>query len=251
MKIAMKYALFFLLLLGFAPFSIAQTSPKNKLFLNDGSELYGEILEGTGNIQFKLSNGQILSFDESEIAGYEDLSAELSFFEGGKTINYKGYYGVFSANFMTGNSYDYNDLPAASFEPVELIVGYAFKPWAQVGLGTSIHLLIPEQRKFIPVFIEYRAMPWKLKNSPFVALAAGYSFGLSSEENEAYKGGFNLRTTAGVTFASKGKAKFQLGLHYQLQESTEDIPFCGFAACNDNKRYISYKRFGLNLGMRF
>jgi hypothetical protein len=249
MKHTIKSSAIFIFIFLISFVAAAQTNYEDVVYLKSGSIIHGTIIEQIPNesikIQTRDKNIFVFKIDEVMKITKEEVKANSSTHRESKRSfredpvtndNFKksGYTNIteftfgmstdgpyHSSNNNSSTENDLNDLNRGLSIGVQSINGYQFSPHmsAGVGLGLQTHTSLV----LVPIFLDVHANFIAKKITPFVSLAAGYSYTLREIFGFTHlgtdtKGGLMVSPAAGVKFFVKQKMALNVSLGFRYQE---------------------------------
>jgi hypothetical protein len=196
---------------------MAQNNTQDVIYLKNGGIMRGSIMEMVPDkyIKIKTNDGNVFVYQTTEIEkivqepAYEPKLLIMPDSTGLK----RGYYGVFEYGF--GYTMGYANGPFST--KINIINGYRICPWFATGIGVGVRVYFQEGL-YIPVFADLRANLLNRKTSPYISLDIGYGF----RTNNSGKGGFLISPSIGVCNKLKNNIAVNLGLSYELQQTSYD-----------------------------
>ena len=196
----------------FFPFMVkAQTNYEDVVYLKNGSIIHGMIIEQVPNKSIKIMTKDesifVCKMDEIEKITKEEIeNPSLMFYN---KIRKRGYINMTETGFSAGDGFSYG---------LQTVNGYLFNPMISLGLGTGVDIDKGNNLSFIPLFIDLRAYMLEKRVSPYMCMAAGYSF---STENGT-KGGRIVNPSLGVRIYLSPKSAILFSVGYRLQAYTQN-----------------------------
>lgn len=186
----------------------AQSGTLDVVYLKNGSIIKGEIIEQIPNVSLKLrtADGNVFVYQMDEV---EKLTRESMAVRPGRQAKSGGYEGVFEFGYaMRVGDYGMDRLK------VHLINGAKLSPNFSIGFGAGAHYYIDARIVLLPVFASLRASFLEGPITPFISMAAGYTFNTKN----SFKGeGVFLNPTAGFSFEIGETTSMSIGFGYDMQ----------------------------------
>lgn len=231
-KAFLSKTVYFVLL--FFPFiGNAQAIYEDVVYLKNGSEIHGTIIEQVPNkslkimtrdesvFAYKLEEIEKITKEEIEIKGRLDYNK----------VKKQGYINITELNAGIGSG---------GITGIETINGYQFKPMISVGLGTGIDVDESDRLTLIPVFVDVRAYMLNKPVSPYMSAQAGYSFSADGANN----GGRLVHFAFGVRTYVSVKSALLFSVGYRLQNinyKTTSVYSPYYYENNQNYGYVDFK----------
>jgi len=235
----------------------------DKIFLKDGSNLVGQIIDQTDEeISFQIIGGPIVKVTKENISeivrGAETVDKKGKvYYSNGKSTSTKGVYGTLhiGSNWMNSETTD-GVLGGISITSSH---GFHFNRFLSIGGGAGIDIINGPNFNaftFIPVFAEIRGYPFTDKpTSPYYVMSIGYGFGWdlfdSFASNGEYSGGLNIEPRIGLRFASHKSGQFYVELGYKYQATEANYRRTSFEGSTFVRQEIQFFRPTLNFGWIF
>ena len=169
----------FVLLLCIASASLAQRSEQFVVYLKNGSQIRGTLVEETsdGSVKIQTADRSIWVFEKERIekTAYEPKAKKL--------VSYpsKGMFGQVDFGILAGRGTYYNRyLPSAN-----LTLGYQFNPKFSAGIGSGWDYM---ELGLAPVFADARYNFFNKALSPYVGGQLGYAFPYDPHRNNWWGG---------------------------------------------------------------
>lgn len=234
----MKTTLLSMILVLFSTIMIAQNSYQDVVYLKNGSIIRGTIVEQVPNKSLKIETADksvfVYEMDEVERIRKENISDNSR----GKTSGIKdGYRGILEVGYGFGvGDYGLDRLK------VNFINAHQINPFFSIGFGTGLHYYSEDvDAAVIPAFADLRANFLNRSNSPYIALAVGYSF----DASENFEGlGMLFNPSVGVNFKIDRNLFMNVGIGYEMQK-VEYEDYYG------NSQSENTGAIGVNLGFSF
>lgn len=190
---------------------------KTLLHLNDGSVLYGSLIqENTDHIIWEMTDGNQINIQEAQIKKIELIPSDVQVFMGGQQREIRGQYGVLigGAFFSKSDNPWRNQRHAPS---INASTGYRFHPWLAVGAGLGFDNY---EYHMIPVFAEIRGDLLNRAITPYYQLAVGYGWMTrrsDADTNFDYEGGLLMHPALGIKFNTRNRNAFLVEFGYRIQ----------------------------------
>ncbi len=235
------------LLMLFPLWCSAQTDMEDVVYLKNGSIIHGIIIEQVPNVSIKIQTADrnVFVFRIEEVEKIAKEAAPKSTGSGGKPglaaedLKQKGYSLIAQMNVGVG----YNDFVDKSSVGGHVINGYQFSPnfFAGVGVGFDHHF---SGAAFLPLFADLRVNFLKTTVTPFVDVAAGWTFGLAPEKDV---GGVLANPSFGVKFFVSPKVALQFSVGYRYQEGTNTYETYTYYGAVNSRQYLHYDQNAVTL----
>ena len=249
----MKRILFFILIYSVSiGFILAQNTEKvyqDKLYLIDGSTLYGsfEGYTAEGDILFILKNGKRLRFDSKIVRKLKMKKMHPT-----DEFKVKSWYNTLNLSLLSGNSGRRNNYRIGI--SYSYSVGYRWSNWLSLGTGTGWTTYgIDTKEYFIPVYAELTSYLSKGWRSPFFRLQVGGAFNLVNHDFiEKATGGLYIHPAFGWRLTGKTKLNYIIDIGYKIQRAKyvyKDVGSRGTPRIREQN--ILYNRLNFNFGLLF
>jgi|GEM_PF-3125386 len=147
-----------------------------------------------------------------------------------------------------GNQIGTGDYPADRLK-LALIIGSQLTPNFSLGLGSGINFYTDKLNGMVPIFAHLKLQSKKIKNSPFLALALGFT--VNPMDSFSYLG-YMINPTIGISFKITKNTYFHFGLGYAIQEQISEDDSYNYSNDSYVKRSDRYfEAFELNAGLSF
>lgn len=191
--------------------TFAQNNDQDVVYLKNGGIIRGVITEqGDQSLKIETIGRNVFVYQLNEI---EKLSKEPWQDERTGSVNspdINGPHRIAEVGYQMGVG-DY----AMDRWKMNFIYGYQFNSTFSIGLGTGLRYYFEEETALIPVFTDIRTTLMDRKVSPYLSLAAGYSFDLTNDPDGA---GFLFNPALGVRFMASETVAVHVGLGYEMQK---------------------------------
>ncbi|MEM1326720.1 MAG: hypothetical protein AAGI23_12230 [Bacteroidota bacterium] len=230
------------------------------VYLKDGSIFRGSILKYYPNatLKMRIHGGSKVTFHANKIERVvqSPYGAEVVEVEENERrvpiIPENGFTHTASLGMLNGTTPWSGDAIAGL--SLHYTLGYQFAENYNVGVGSGVDYYYLAQREMlVPVFLQMkRTFPWKPSFQPFISMAAGYGFGLTSEDQNVIdaEGGFLWHPAVGVALGSSKDYHWQLDVGYRWQEAdfTFENQWWNRATTTHE---MTYKRFVVRWSLSF
>jgi hypothetical protein len=243
----MKKHLLTAMMLIFILYPLSAQKSKDVLYLKNGSQVFGKLIEITDN-QYKIqtSSDTVFIFPGTEV---EKFVSETSITEGRKK-NGSGF--ALEAGVLAGaqdSKYD----AAFSFNFVGSLTRNTFDSF---GLGSGVEFL---GQSFMPIFLEYRHLISGKKTTPYIFMRGGKLIHLSGDYEStdqnapiyntptSYKGGFSLTLGIGISWIKDNYESYLSFAYRNAHTSYDELDYS-----NQTYTYKNvYNRVEIKYGFRF
>jgi hypothetical protein len=196
----MKKQFFIISVLIIVVHTLSAQKPKDVLYLKNGSQVYGNLLEITDN-QYKIrtKEGNVFSVQGSEVEKYVNGSVLPDSLKSSNKVF------ALEAGVLAGAQISKYDA-AFSFNIMGCL---AQNRYNSLSLGTGVEYL---GQTYLPVFLEYKVFTSQKRTTPFLFIRGGNLFHLNGDFERtdqtypvynvptSYKGGFSLTLGIGISW---------------------------------------------------
>jgi hypothetical protein len=193
--------------------------------MNNGSFLRGKIVEihpgGSLRLVYAGKDTITILMSDVKIIKKENVPEEQANFD--KGVRSWGYTCIVELAYEQGllEGPDWKKDTAESQYSVMLCVsnGLTLSPYIYLGIGVGFDIW--RDRKFIPVYLDFRSYFLKSVSSPFLYFNLGYSAGWMENNNQPEFGGATAGIGAGGKFKLTGTKSIVVSLGYRFQQTRE------------------------------
>ncbi len=217
---------------------------KDAIYLQNGSIIYGRLLEMTDN-QYKIrtSDGSLIVCPAGDVVKFVKESASF----GGRKEE-GALFALEAGVLMGAQNTDY-------FAPFSfnLLVGYTINKMNSISGGSGVEFLgVP----FSPLYLEYRRLLTDKKASPYIFTRAGKMMHVGSGTDESsndiysrknYKGGFTFTLGTGISWSKEDIEPYLSFAYRYAATSYVQRDYQGHDATYKN----SYNRLEVKFGFKF
>ncbi|MDX2245321.1 MAG: hypothetical protein SF052_00990 [Bacteroidia bacterium] len=201
---------------------------ENVIYLKDGSEIRGWILEQIPGeyVKVELVGGSILVYRQSEIekitsepTRYSRIIRKYNTKPQGIQYRDRGLYHFVATGFTTNdNMWGGSQLDVS----LNYRAGYRFNQYLGLGLGVGIDEY--DSGGIVPVFGEVSGDLLRRKRTPFYLAQAGYGIGVSTTWiADNLEGGLYYHLGAGLKVRTRSRAEWTFTMGYKSQQMTETL----------------------------
>ena len=219
-----------LLFLSSLPVALSAQAEADMLYLRNGQQLEGRILEYQQGVRLllRLSTGDTLAIRDAEIErivqkGY--LPAEALDWQ--KPTPKKGYafkeQGLYNALYFSTMNSGGPDSRLKMGIGLHHSAGYQFNRLLGLGLGLGIDTYgLSDGQSIYPLFAEARGYLLRKAVTPYYSVSAGYGFAFKNRDANVIEaeGGPLFRGIIGLRLGGEVRTNVLLGLGYQYQEAS-------------------------------
>ncbi len=219
-QLTLFYFLFFLFV---SALNAQLDVPYAKVKLADGSSFLGNLLEEhDGQMEFQLTNGDIVTFDKEEVASISHEQYPVDF--DSPTNNYEYTYeyqpGEMYYIFTFGGNISKNAQEFGIGADAVFSIGKQKTLSFGYGLSTGVdNLSVLGTAVVYPILAEVRGYLKEQAIAPYYLLQAGYGFSRKSEKLGVVetKGGFTVRPSVGLRIGGRKRGNILLEIGYIFQ----------------------------------
>ncbi|NOU47693.1 MAG: hypothetical protein HOO86_11615 [Bacteroidales bacterium] len=225
----------------------AQNRVTDKVYLKNGTIVYGRIVQNDSLRGIRINNdcgSYLIRFQEFD-------SLKFNVGENNFISQTKGYYNSTSLGLLFGKGVDGN-LPYPS---ITSVTGYQFSKHWFTGIGVGFEYY---QWGVLPLFVQADYFINTERFTPYFAIKAGYSFPLTKKKEGNYNtektfGGITVNPEIGFKIAMGDKNAFICSIGYQYQKLSYEQPgYDYFNGPNYSRRiYTNFNRISFRIGFVF
>lgn len=240
----------FLVLIALTLYSQSREIFDDLIVLKNGSKIYGSIIDYRvgGQVQIKLENGSILSFNDDVVTKIE-IAGKKSEHEKEFSLKINTIYHNFGIKLISGKNVFSDE--ARNGSGIEYNLGYRFSNFASLGGGIAAEYFnYGFEEFFIPVYMDFTSFFKKSPVSPFFKLQGGYSMLFTNSDYVIDKtGGIMLNPAFGIKFQGNYGINYTFDVNFKYQKAK--FTYKGEWGNQIFNREVNFQRLMIRVGILF
>lgn len=224
----------------------------DKLYLNNGSIIYGSFMDyhNNGDVSLQVYGGRIITFPERFVKKVK--TKKRNYYYPYKKVSYrdKHWYHRADLSFLAGNNDTRNELGFGV--SLDYSLGYRFRKEFGLGLGVGwTTFSVGTQEYFLPLKIDMVSYFSEKAFSPFVRLQIGRSFSIVNKEFlEKSNGGWMINPSIGWVLGGQEDMDYTIDIGFIMQKAYYRYNFRGWRETITEQDVI-FRRFLIRFGILF